>query len=514
MKSGFLALLVAVGLIAAGRNFDAPRPTVAMPLLATARRASPSDTLQPLYAAVDYRAVAGSDSNTNGMLEPHETVQVSPFWTNTAGSSQTFTGTASNISGPPGPAYGIIDATADYGTLGAGATTDCNSATGDCYLITITGPRPVAHWDITFTETLSPSATATTWTVHVGDSFGDVPTTDQFYSYVEMLFHMGVTAGCGGGNYCPASPVTRAQMAVFLLKAEHGGDYVPPACAGTVFADVPCPTGTNVDWINQLNAEGITGGCGNGDYCPNDPVTRAQMAVFLVKTFGPPAPPVPTPTPVPPTRTPTNTLTPTPITPTNTPTITPTVPTHTFTPTVPSPTPTLTLTNTPVTPTATFTITPSVTLTRTNTFTATKTNTPTVTNTFTPTFTKTFTPSVTPTFLPTINPNHIVNVVDDQFIDPVSGTNITTIIAGDTVEWDWAPGDIDQHSTTSGTCTSGFCTPDFKWDSQVHNAPFSYTKTFTNADAGLTFPYYCQIHGGTMGMIGTISVLPAGSRRR
>jgi hypothetical protein len=39
-------------------------------------------------------------------------------------------------------------------------------------------------------------------------------------------------------------------------------------------------------WIEQLAAEGITAGCGNGNYCPEAPVTRDQMAVFLVRTFG------------------------------------------------------------------------------------------------------------------------------------------------------------------------------------------------------------------------------------
>ena len=38
--------------------------------------------------------------------------------------------------------------------------------------------------------------------------------------------------------------------------------------------------------LDRLAAEGITSGCGNGNYCPEAPVTRAQMAVFLVRTFG------------------------------------------------------------------------------------------------------------------------------------------------------------------------------------------------------------------------------------
>jgi hypothetical protein len=52
-----------------------------------------------------------------------------------------------------------------------------------------------------------------------------------------------------------------------------------------VFGDVPCPS-LFADWIEQLAAEGITGGCGNGNYCPGNAVTRGQMAVFLVKIFG------------------------------------------------------------------------------------------------------------------------------------------------------------------------------------------------------------------------------------
>jgi hypothetical protein len=111
--------------------------------------------------------------------------------------------------------------------------------------------------------------------------FLDVPQTDSFHDYVEKIFRAGITAGCGGGSYCPDAAVTRAQMAVFLLKAEHGSGYLPPSCAG-VFGDVPCPS-LFADWIEQLSHEGITAGCGSGNYCPSTPVTRAQMAVFLLK---------------------------------------------------------------------------------------------------------------------------------------------------------------------------------------------------------------------------------------
>ena len=112
--------------------------------------------------------------------------------------------------------------------------------------------------------------------------FLDIAQTDIFHADVEKVSRHGITAGCGAGNYCRNTAVTRAQMAVFLLKAEHGSTYVPPACTG-IFGDVACP-GPFADWIEQLSAEGITGGCGGGNFCPTNPVTRQQMAAFLLKT--------------------------------------------------------------------------------------------------------------------------------------------------------------------------------------------------------------------------------------
>lgn len=50
-------------------------------------------------------------------------------------------------------------------------------------------------------------------------TFPDVPTSDPGFQYVEALVASGITAGCGGGNYCPDNPLTRRQMAVFLSKA-------------------------------------------------------------------------------------------------------------------------------------------------------------------------------------------------------------------------------------------------------------------------------------------------------
>ena len=50
-------------------------------------------------------------------------------------------------------------------------------------------------------------------------TFGDVPTGHPFFKFVEALYASGITAGCGGGNFCPDTPLTRGQMAVFLSAA-------------------------------------------------------------------------------------------------------------------------------------------------------------------------------------------------------------------------------------------------------------------------------------------------------
>ena len=124
-----------------------------------------------------------------------------------------------------------------------------------------------------------------------GAVFQDVPCSGgAFDPWIEDLFGRGITGGCQVSPplYCPADSVTRAQMSVFLLKTEHGSSYVPPACSG-VFGDVACPS-LFADWIEQLATEGVTAGCGAGNYCPGNPVTRAQMAVFLTKTFNLPLP--------------------------------------------------------------------------------------------------------------------------------------------------------------------------------------------------------------------------------
>ncbi len=118
-----------------------------------------------------------------------------------------------------------------------------------------------------------------------GTVFSDVPTNGFAAGYIESLANGGVTGGCAPGLFCPSDPVNRAQMAVFLLRTLEGPSYVPPACTTATFADMPCSSGFS-RWVYELVRRNITAGCGGGNYCGINNVTRGQMAVFLVAAFG------------------------------------------------------------------------------------------------------------------------------------------------------------------------------------------------------------------------------------
>jgi hypothetical protein len=124
-----------------------------------------------------------------------------------------------------------------------------------------------------------PTPASYTWKIQ---AFLDVPNDYWAASFIQRLASAGITVGCGGGNYCPLASVTRDQMAIFLLRSIHGSTFAPPAMTGTKFRDVPQGFWAG-SWIEQLALEGITAGCGNGNYCPGYAVNRDQMAVFLLR---------------------------------------------------------------------------------------------------------------------------------------------------------------------------------------------------------------------------------------
>ena len=115
--------------------------------------------------------------------------------------------------------------------------------------------------------------------------FSDVASGDFAAAFIEQLYQDGITTGCAAGQFCPGSSVSRAQMAIFLLRMIHGAGYSPPSALG-LFTDVPANHWA-VDWVEQLAAEGITQGCGVNLFCPAQAVTRGEMAVFLIRAMAP-----------------------------------------------------------------------------------------------------------------------------------------------------------------------------------------------------------------------------------
>jgi hypothetical protein len=109
--------------------------------------------------------------------------------------------------------------------------------------------------------------------------FADVPPGYPAYHYIESLIDAGITAGCGNGSFCPKTVVTRAQTAVIAGRALYG-DVEPPAGAG-VFADVAA--GTASAHIERMVTDGILTGCGGANFCPDNAVTRGEIARMLLR---------------------------------------------------------------------------------------------------------------------------------------------------------------------------------------------------------------------------------------
>ncbi|MBX7133995.1 MAG: S-layer homology domain-containing protein [Fimbriimonadaceae bacterium] len=112
--------------------------------------------------------------------------------------------------------------------------------------------------------------------------FTDVPTTHQFFKYIQKMKDLGITSGCTATTYCPSESVTRGQIAVFIVRAKLGDNFAYRTAP--YFGDTP---GTNIffRYIQKLKELGITTGCTATEYCPNDQNTRGQIAVFVARAF-------------------------------------------------------------------------------------------------------------------------------------------------------------------------------------------------------------------------------------
>lgn len=112
-----------------------------------------------------------------------------------------------------------------------------------------------------------------------GTHFADVATGGPHDRNINAIAEAGISVGCAPDLFCPDDIVSRAQMATFLARALELEPIVEAS-----FTDVN-PRSVHAQNINAIAAEGISKGCELGLFCPDDPVTREQMATFLARAF-------------------------------------------------------------------------------------------------------------------------------------------------------------------------------------------------------------------------------------
>lgn len=124
----------------------------------------------------------------------------------------------------------------------------------------------------------------------VAQRFWDVPLDHPAAAYIDRFAALGITAGCGGGAFCPGYLTDRGQMAVFIVRAVAGwplaGQPTPPGPPTPTFSDVPV-SHPFYYFIEEAYRRGITYGCGGGMFCPDYTVTKEQTATLLTRAFFP-----------------------------------------------------------------------------------------------------------------------------------------------------------------------------------------------------------------------------------
>lgn len=96
---------------------------------------------------------------------------------------------------------------------------------------------------------------------------------------IETLFSQGITIGCGPALYCPNEAITRGQMALFIFRqldlAPSPTDYYDDD-SGSIYEEA----------ANAVSAAGVGFGCADRAFCPDVALLREEMAELLVRTFG------------------------------------------------------------------------------------------------------------------------------------------------------------------------------------------------------------------------------------
>ncbi len=116
--------------------------------------------------------------------------------------------------------------------------------------------------------------------------FIDINQTDFFYVPVLWAVEKGITSGTSETTFSPHAPCTRGQIAAFLWRA--AGSPAPRASRNP-FNDVK-KGDYYYDAVLWAVEKGITSGTSETTFSPHAPCTRGQIAAFLWRAAGSPAP--------------------------------------------------------------------------------------------------------------------------------------------------------------------------------------------------------------------------------
>ena len=114
--------------------------------------------------------------------------------------------------------------------------------------------------------------------------FDDVASGSTHAAGIDCMSALGVAQGTAPRTFSPSEPVTRGQMATFMARAWKAAGQTCPANADSSFSDVASGS-THAAGINCMAALEIARGTTAGTFLPSEPVSRGQMATFLIRFY-------------------------------------------------------------------------------------------------------------------------------------------------------------------------------------------------------------------------------------
>jgi hypothetical protein len=111
--------------------------------------------------------------------------------------------------------------------------------------------------------------------------FNDVPVGTAGFAFIQEMSQLGITSGCSAGEFCPTDSVSRNEMAIFVIRMRYGATAMFDFPTTPYFTDVT-PETFGWSWIQRLKEDNITNGCTETTFCPTEPVTRGEMAIFIM----------------------------------------------------------------------------------------------------------------------------------------------------------------------------------------------------------------------------------------